>query len=190
MRSLPTGYGGECGYMLRSGAAASAYNVDEPFVDQLSHHAGHAFGCLDIIARLVGKPGVGVARHRIKAYARQFGHPGLDLPRAERAVEPYGIYACMAHRSDERLKGLAGECPAVLSGYRHRHHHGDLSPAPPHDVRCGLQSGLEVECVKHCLEQQQVHPAIHQPFYLGGISVIKLIVGHAPHTRITYVGAH
>ncbi len=176
--------------MSGSGTAASSYYIYKTLVHEFRHHLCHAPGCLAIAARGVRQPRIGMTGHRIRTYAGKFCHPWFYIPRTERTVQPYGVYGSMAHRGDERFKGLSRECPPILSGYGHRKHHRHFTPCIPHHTDSRIKPCLKIQSVEYSLEKQQVHTTFNQPLYLFGIGIIQLIVSDRPHPRIIHVRTH
>src|SRR5919112_4519692 len=111
--------------MCWCGAAAAADQIDQAALSEFPQHPGHVFGCLVVLAELVGEPRIGVGAHECGSDSGKL----LDvLPqglRAEGAVQPNAEWASMGDRVPEGLGRLTRQRAAacISDGSRDHHRH-------------------------------------------------------------------
>ncbi len=168
---LPLSHLAEAGDMFGCGAAATPYDVHKSLVYNFFHEGCHLPGRLGVISVRIRETGIRVARNGPGADAGKLPEPRAYLARAEGAVDTQRRDGCMAHGGDESLQGLARECPSVTSGYSQRDHHREFPSTPGCHLGGSVKTSLEVERVKHCLEEEHIHSPLGEGVDLLPISL-------------------
>src|SRR6266404_6761124 len=164
--------------VLLGGATAAADDIEPAVVDKLFELGGERGWRLEVLAFLVGQPGVGIAgdefagelAQRANVVGHEFGAGGAIHAESERLGE--------AQRGPHGFDGLAGEHGA--HGFdRDGNDERDLLADFVSKALNGEQRGLDVARVLTRFDKKKVGAAFEQTFGLYVVGFAKLLEGDA-----------
>ena len=106
---------------------------------------------------------------------------------AERAVDAYGKGLDVRDGIPKGLCRLPRECTARGIGDRYRDHHRQPLAGVFKHLFDGKQRRLEVQCVKGCFRQQNVHTALDEALDLFAINSDQLVKRHRAIAGIIHI---
>ena len=118
--------GTKSGYVLRSGTATSAYDVDQSVCHERSHLPGHHLRCLVIFTQAVGQTGIGMNGYIGISLLGQHTQWGEHILSTEGAVESHRERMGMSHTHQKSLQGLSAEYSSGLVADGGTQHQGHL----------------------------------------------------------------
>ena len=109
--------------MIRSGTAASTYDVDQFTLQERPHLSGHHLRALVIFSQFIGHSGIRVCADKERSLCRKFLDQREHPVSSERAVQSDGEHSERSNRREKGIHCLTGKNPPGHIRYRCRNQH-------------------------------------------------------------------